>query len=170
MPAKRYCMAPALTLLSVLLGLGGLTACSTPTRYEPAIKRGESGFTETRIEQNRYRIMFRGGSGAPTARVKDLALLRAADLAIANNFDWFEVVNSYEEAFEGPGPTIGLGVGGGNYGRSSGVDVGVSTGFKLSGPVRATTIEVLMGSGQRPDRPSAYDAKAIRQSIGATLK
>lgn len=147
-----------------------LAACSTPTRYEPAMKRGESGFTESRIEQNRYRITFRGGSGEPVQRVRDLALLRAADLAFAANYDWFEVVNSYDEAFEGPGPSIGLGVGGGNYGRSSGVDVGVSTGFKLSGPVRASTIEVLMGNGPRPDRPSAYEAKAIRQSIGATLK
>ncbi len=102
--------------------------------------------------------------------MKDLALLRAADLAIASNYDWFEVVNAYEEAFEGPGPSIGLGVGGGNYGRSSGVGVGVSGGFKLSGPVRATTMEVLMGNGARPDRPSAYDAKSIRDSIGATLK
>lgn len=160
----------ALRLLIASIVLAALAACSTPTRYEPAVKKGESGFTEARIEQNRYRITFRGGSGAPAARVKDLALLRAADLAVSNNYDWFEVVNSYEEAFEGPGPSIGLGVGGGNYGGSTGVGVGVSSGFKLAGPVRATTMEVLMGNGPRPDRPSAYDAKSIKDSIGATLK
>jgi len=163
-PPKTFRVIAASALLSVV------AACSTPTRYEPAVKRGESGFSESRIEQNRYRINFRGGSGAPASRVKDLGLLRAADLALSNNYDWFEVVNSYEEAFEGPGPSIGLGVGGGNYGRSGGVGAEVSSGLKLSGPVRATTMEVLMGTGARPDRPNAYDAKSIRQSIGATLK
>lgn len=163
----------SLRVLRLFIGsfvLFAVAACSTPTRYEPAVKKGESGFTEARIEQNRFRITFRGGSGASAARVKDLALLRAADLALSNSYEWFEVVNSYEEAFQGPGPSIGLGVGGGNFGGSTAVGVGVSSGFKLSGPVRATTMEVLMGNGPRPDRPNAYDAKSIKDSIGATLK
>ena len=58
-PPKTFRVIAASALLSVI------AACSTPTRYEPAVKRGESGFTESRIEQNRYRITFRGGSGAP---------------------------------------------------------------------------------------------------------
>ncbi|MET0546556.1 MAG: hypothetical protein ABWZ40_09615 [Caulobacterales bacterium] len=155
---------------SILLGIAAATtlaACSTPTRYEPMTKKTGSGYSETRIEDNRFRITFRGGQGESAARVKDLALLRAADLATTNGYDWFEVVNRFGEENDSSGPRVGVGGGGGNFGGSTAVGVGLGTSFNLSGPVRTETIEVLMGKGDRPDRPNVYTAAGIKQSISA---
>ncbi len=164
---------PASLARNALLGLVSalaLSACSTPTRYEPVTKKGVSGFSETRVEENRFRVSFRGGSGESASRVKDLALLRAADLANANGFDWFEVVNHYTEALENSGPTIGVGGGSGSFGRSGGVGVGLGTSFNLSGPVRTETLEVIMGKGPKPDRPNTYSTQSVRETISPTLK
>lgn len=153
--------------LALGLALAALAACNTPSRYEPMTKKSGSGYSETRIEDNRFRITFRGGKGESGGRVKDLALLRAADLALANGYDWFEVVNRYGEENASSGPRVGVGGGGGNFGGSTAVGIGLGTSFNLSGPVRTETIEVLMGKGERPDRPNSYNAQGIRQTISA---
>lgn len=146
-----------------------LAACaSTPTYFQAAPTPTGVGYSEMRIETNRYRITFQGGPGAPPEQVSDYALLRAADLALAEGYDWFEVTNRYmRQTGSGNGPRIGLGVGGGNYGRSSGVGVGLGTGFNLGpGPSVAATVEVLMGKGAKPTSPEAYDARDLRRSMG----
>src|SRR4051812_39817541 len=71
-----------------------LSACATePTTYQPAAGRSGVGFSEMRIEPGRYRVTFQGGPGAPPAQVEDYALLHAADLAVAEGYDWFRVTD-----------------------------------------------------------------------------
>ena len=59
-------MKQILTSVLVALSLG---ACATPTVFAPAARPGASGFAETRIETDRWRITFRGGSDASRERV-----------------------------------------------------------------------------------------------------
>lgn len=145
-----------------------LAACATaPTLYQPAAGPQAVGYSEYRIEPGRYRVTFRGGPGAPPQQVMDYALVRAADLAIAEGYDWFRVADRFTEGRPDNGPRIGLGVGGGDYGYRSGVSVGVGTSFNLGGgPSVATTIEVVMGRGERPRDGGVYDARALRRSLG----
>lgn len=145
-----------------------LAACATaPTLYQPAAGPQAVGYSEYRIEPGRYRVTFRGGPGAPPQQVMDYALVRAADLAIAGGYDWFRVADRFTEGRPDNGPRIGLGVGGGDYGYRSGVSVGVGTSFNLGGgPSVATTIEVVMGRGERPRDGDVYDARALRRSLG----
>lgn len=157
---------PALAALS-------LTACaSAPTLYQPAAGPQAVGYSEYRIESDRYRITFRGGPGAPPEQVSDYALRRAADLALANGYDWFRVSDRFiREAAPNNGPRIGLGVGGGggNYGWHGGssVGVGLGTSFNLGGgPALAATIEVMFGRGAKPAGADVYDARDIRRSLG----
>jgi outer membrane protein TolC len=158
---------PALAALSV-------AACATaPTLYQPAAGPKAIGYSEYRIEPGRYRITFRGGPGAPMEQVSDYALLRAADLALANGYDWFRVSDRFvRQAGSDSGPRIGLGVGGGSgsYGRHGGssLGVGLGTSFNLGGgPSVASTIEVMMGRGAKPAGLDVYDAHEIRRSMGA---
>ena len=147
-----------------------LAACATaPTVYQPALSRDAVGFSEYRIEPGRYRITFRGGPGAPPEQVSDYALLRAADLAIADGYDWFRVSDRFLEGRPDRGPHLSVGVGGASYGGHSAVGVGVSSaGIPLGGgPTVASTIEVVMGKGERPRGADVYDAKALRANIGA---
>jgi len=145
-----------------------LAACATPpTLYQPAAGPQAIGYTEYRIEPGRYRITFRGGPGAPPQQVSDYALLRAADLAIADGYDWFKVADRFMEGRPDRSPRIGLGVGGADYGHRSSVGVGLGTSFSLGGgPAVASTIEVVMGRGDRPRGMDVYDARALRRSLG----
>ncbi|MDP3854043.1 hypothetical protein [Phenylobacterium sp.] len=159
-------MKRALVLLAACAVLSG---CATaPTVYGPATGPRAVGFSEYRIETGRYRITFRGGPGAPIQQVADYALLRAADLAIAEGYDWFKVADRVMvEAAPDNGPRISIGAGGGG-GYRSGVGVGLGTSFNLGGgPSLAQTIEVLMGKGPRPNDRDAYDAREIRRNLGA---
>jgi hypothetical protein len=154
---------PALAALSV-------AACaSTPTVYQPASGPRAVGFSEYRIEPGRYRITFRGGPGAPAEQVSDYALLRAADLALANGYDWFRISDRFiREAAPDGGPRLGLGVGGADFGRRSAVGLGLGTSFNLGGgPALASTIEVMMGRGPKPLGGDVYDAREVRRSVGA---
>lgn len=154
---------------AVLLACLSLAACATaPTVYAPAAKAEGPGFSEYRIEQGRYRITFRGGPGAPPEQVADYALLRAADLAIADGYDWFRVVDRFQRvAARDSGPRVSVGAGGGSGGFRSGVGVGLGTSFNLGGgPSLAQTLEVLMGKGAKPAGGDVYGAREVRAAIG----
>jgi len=152
---------PALAALS-------LAACETPqpTLYQPAGGPHGVGFSELRIEPGRYRVTFHAGAGAPPIQAQDYALRRAADLAVAEGYDWFRVYGRDMGFTGGNGPTIGLGVGGASFGRHSAVGGSVGTGFNLGGgPAPVATLEVVMGKGPRPPGPDVYDARGVQQSI-----
>ncbi|MGZ3402594.1 MAG: CC0125/CC1285 family lipoprotein [Phenylobacterium sp.] len=154
-------------LLVVLSGLS-LAACATPqpTIYQPASGSQGVGFSEMRIEPGRYRVTFHAGSGAPPAQAQDYALRRAADLAVADGYDWFRVCGRDLGWTGGNGPRIGLGVGGASFGRGSAVGGSVGTGFNLGGgPAPVATLEVVMGKGARPPGPDVYDARGVQQTI-----
>jgi hypothetical protein len=157
-------------VLAILLAAGvSLAACETvPTRYAASAGPRSVGFSDYRVEPGRYRVTFRGGPGAPPNQVQDYALLRAADIALSEGYDWFEVVEGYgEQNGERPRSSVSIGGGGGSFGRHSGVGLGIGTTFDLSGgPAYSRTLEVVMGKGPRPDRPHTYDARGVRDSIG----
>ncbi|WP_293907963.1 hypothetical protein [Phenylobacterium sp.] len=149
-----------------------LGACATPapTLYQPASGPQAVGYSEYRIEPGRYRITFHGGPGAPVQQVSDYALLRAADLAIAQGYDWFKVADRVTEGRPDNGPQVSIGIGGATFGRHSAVGVGVDRGFSLGGgPSLSSTIEVVMGKGERPRGPDIYDARALRDNLGQRI-
>ena len=156
---KRGLVAIALTL--------ALAACTTPTVYAPMTKPGTSGYSETRIQSDRYRITFRGGSDAGRNRVSDLALLRAAQIATGQGYDWFRVTERYGEMIPPKGPILSIGGGTSSYSRGGGVDIGGSVGgIPLGGgPTISETIEVLLGKGPAPHEPDVYDAHDVARSI-----
>ena len=148
-----------------------LSACATaPTVYQPAPGPKGVGYSEYRIEPGRFRITFQGGPGASPQRVMDLALIRAADLALAEGYDWFRVSDRFVQGRPDRGPRIGLGVGGANFGGSTSVGLGLGTSFSLGGgPAVTATIEAHMGRGERPAGGDIYDARSLRENLGARV-
>lgn len=157
-------------LAPLLLGLA-LSACATqPTLYQPSASPNAVGYSDYRIEADRFRVVFQGGPGASAQYVSDLALLRAADLALANGYEWFRVTDRFMQGRGDSGPRIGVGLGGADFGRRSGVGVGLGTSFNLGGgPSVQVTLEVLMGRGERPRSPDTYDARSLRQNLAARV-
>ena len=146
-----------------------LSACASLAPYGPQMGPGGQGYVEQRIESNRFRVTY-NGVGAP-GPVADFALLRAAELTLAEGYDWFEVTQRWTDgrpdSAGGLRPSVGVGYGSSRYGgyRSSGVGVGVGLNFSGPSPT-STTLEVVMGTGECPDRPNAYAAQAVQDSLG----
>ncbi len=143
-----------------------LAACATPTVYGPAATPTAAGYSEMRIQSDRYRVTFRGGSGASAQQVRDLALRYAADVTLREGYDWFRVTDRYIDAAGGSGPTIGIGGGGARYGRSSAIGIGGGISFPVGGGPRiAETLEIVLGKGGLPAGGDAYDARELRESL-----
>lgn len=150
-----------------------LSACASLAPYGPQMSANGQGYVEQRIESNRFRVTY-NGVGAP-GPVADYALLRAAHLTTAQGYDWFEVTQRWTDgrldSAGGLRPSVSIGAGSSRYGdrygsyRSSGVGVGVGLNFSGPSPT-STTLEVVMGNGARPDRPNAYDARGVQDSLG----
>lgn len=149
-----------------------LSACASLAPYGAQVSPGGQGYAEQRIESNRFRVTY-NGVGAP-GPVADYALLRAAELTTAQGYDWFEVtqrwIDGRPDSAGGVRPSVDVGYGSGRYsgryGSYSTSGVGVGLGLNFSGPsATSTTLEVMMGNGRRPDRPDAYDARAVRENL-----
>ncbi len=118
------------------------------------------------IESNRYQVSYKAVN-EETAR--NYALLRAAELTLENGDDWFRITNAYtdgDDRRQGRGSSVSIGGSSGSYGRSS-VGVGIGLGFPLGGSSQQAThvIEILTGSGPKPDDPNVYDARQVQSSV-----
>ena len=145
-----------------LMCLTLLGACETTSSAPPV------GASVLRLETDRYRITFRGVSGAGSEEVRDRAMLRAADLALMQGYDWLEVTGRSVDVAPSTTPRITFGIGGASFGRGGGFGLGASqsTGGEITYVAR---LEVLLHHGQRPLAPNAYDAREITANLGPRL-
>lgn len=140
-----------------------LTACAaTPAPYGPAQSSGGPGYEVQQIESKRFRVSYRARDAATS---RDYALLRAAEVTLAEGADWFRTVGAFTNGGEdrSSGTSVSVGGSGGSYGSSVGVGIGVD----LGGGRRdvAHDLEILIGSGPKPALGDVYDARAIAASL-----
>ena len=65
-----------------LLAVALIAACAAPTPYQAATER--NGFSELKIEDDRFSVSFRGNSRTPRETVETYLLHRAAELTLAS--------------------------------------------------------------------------------------
>ena len=157
-----------LAILGLAASSLALVACASLAPYGAQGGPGGQGYSEQRIESDRFRVTY-NGVGAP-GPVADFALLRAAELTTQGGYDWFEVVQSWTDGRPGGAggvrPSVSIGGGSSRYGGYSASGVGVGLGLDLSGPQpTSTTLEIVMGRGDKPSRPSAYDARDVQSAL-----
>lgn len=165
--------------------LAVLAACATSTPYGPAADSGGYGFSEQRIEANRFRVMFRGNSSTDRETVENFLLYRAAELTVANGYDHFIIVeNDTEVNSTFRSTTTGFGAGGfdplwgpafyGRY-RFGYAFPYYAWGWGWGAPMDTYTREytrysavafVLMQKGAKPaDEPRAFDARDVIENL-----
>jgi hypothetical protein len=146
-----------------------LAACATPAPYGPATRSGGAGFSELRIENDRYRVTYRDAQNESAAA--DYALLRAAEITLAQGYDWFIVdQRSTDREGQGSGPRITVGGASTNYGGRTSVGVGAGVGFNLGGGPKATvSLEIRLGRGAKPTDANAYDARQVQATLRGRL-
>ena len=152
--------------IALVAALAAGCATAVGTAYAPADSKGY-GYADQRIESDRYRVIFAGDGATPPELVEDFAMLRAAELALANGYDWFRVVGRSMDEEEKGGVGVGAGFGTGSVGRRSSVGVGVGGDLGTIGARKFYTarLEVLMGKGEKPEDPGAYDARSLSESL-----
>ncbi len=73
-------------------------ACASGPDYAPAASAEALGYSDQRIENDRWRVSYRGDTKMSSAAVQDYALMRAAQLTLENGGDWFEIVTADTDA------------------------------------------------------------------------
>jgi hypothetical protein len=105
------------SFLASLAALSLLGACATATPYQAATPNAR-GFSEQKIEDNRFAVEFSGNSLTERKTVETYLLYRAAELTRQNGFDHFRVEARQTEADSHLipiGPAYGTGFGPGGY-------------------------------------------------------
>lgn len=173
-------------LATATLGLLTLTAgCATPTAYQPLDPqhRSAGGYSEQQIETDRFRVSFRGNSLTSRETVETYLLYRAAELTLAQGFDWFIMADrnterrsrTYIDRPFGPGPWGYWGPHWSYHGRGFGwrswdpywgdpfwgdtVDVRTVDRYEA-------TAEIVMDRGRKPDNEArAFNARSVIENL-----
>lgn len=147
-----------------------LTACATgPSAYGPSYGN-DTGFKNTQIQNDRFRISYTGRS---EDEAQNFALLRAAEIALAEGYSHFKVLGGHVSSNGGGSPissNVGVGIGNGGYrgGTRTNVNLGVGVydvARALEGSKVTESIEVILKNGPGTNDPSIYDAQGVKDSI-----
>lgn len=158
-------------IISVLL-ISTLAACSSKTVYQPANESG-FGYTDKQLAKDMYWVRYKSRD-TDANKATDYALLRAAELTLAQGYEWFAVS---EKDVTGKRLTH-------NEETEVHVDTMANCTSDMCGSVPATrkyggdgvnieqeeradfTVElkVLFGKGERPEPKFVYDAKEVIQA------
>lgn len=69
-----------------------VTSCSTPyQKYSWYVFSG--GYNDKQIDDNVFEISFTSNANTPTSKTKEYVLLRSAEVALANKFQYFIINN-----------------------------------------------------------------------------
>lgn len=160
--------------LVVLAGLV-LAACASTTPYQAAGANGGYGYTERKIEDNRFALGFNGNSLTERATVENYLLFRAAELTLEKGFDYFVVSqrgtegNSRLVPFGGPSrfgfyPEYAWYAP--RYGWRPYYDpFWNDTTYREVTRYQATA-EIVLFRGQKPaNDPQAFDARQVKQNL-----
>ncbi len=169
-----------LTLLSILIF--AMTGCASKPDFREA-KNGAAGYAEQKITDDRYRVQFKSYSH-DVADASDYALLRAAQITLAQGYDWF-VVTSKETFVESekvqPQSAIGM-----TQARrierhcgllscetrsrpSTEVAMSINTGMSQQRKEVVSIIEVRMGKGLKLNDDS-YGAQDVLDNLSDKIK
>ncbi|MCW8109124.1 hypothetical protein OPS25_11510 [Alteromonas ponticola] len=165
-------------LLAVVLTMLTLAGCAGKSRDYREASRGGFGYTETKLSDTQYRVHFKA-RGTDRAKAMDYAMLRAAEVTILNDYDWFVVTDRetlVDKERVAPSPQFGFQQ---RYARVT--ECGAfscrttlyptsqfSTGIFVGGSDRSEIESILsieVGRGEQPQRENTYDARQVRNNL-----
>ncbi len=167
-----------LLAVSIAAASLGLAACeSGPTPYQASTK-WEGGYSESKIEETRYRISFKGNSLTERERVETYMLYRAAELTLQQGYDYFTIVSRDTDKDRRIRSSPGY------------VDTRLSYMYYVPRhgwvaawePYWATpshyeeitryeaTAEIVLGKGQKGSDPNAFDARDVSKNLAGQIQ
>ena len=161
-------------ILFSLIGL--LSACSSSPEYRAAKNNGY-GYQESVLNQDKIRVHFKTRSDNKLKAI-DYTFLRAAELTVQQNYDWF-IVTSRDVLVDGknqPSSSVHTGFGTrrdcGFYGCSSQPSTHLGIGINLGdkGQEIESILEIKLGKGIRPENQESYEAREIIKNMRTKYK
>jgi hypothetical protein len=155
-----------------LLG-AALAACESATPYQPLQTgvQASGGYAETRLEDNRWQVSFKGNAETARGVVETYLLYRAAELTLAQGYDWFEAAQRHTDTHTsgyatdyGPG-----GWGWRRWGSWGGVFWDNDVGFDTEQQYDAS-VEIVLNHGAKPAGDAhAFDARQVLANLGPKI-
>jgi hypothetical protein len=174
---KTRFLRPA--LLAATAAALALSACATATPYGPATPDSRYGYSDQRIDADRYRVNFSGNSVTTRDQVEMSLLLRAAEITLESGNDWFATVNratdrdvrysSSRDPWYGMyGPYWGPSWRYYQRGFWSPWRDPFGPGYDMREIDRyEASAEIVVGRGAKPaNDPNAFDAREVVQNLG----
>jgi hypothetical protein len=143
-----------------------LSACAHPTPYQAGSEDAE-GYRDLKIQENRYRVAFKGNSVTSRETVETYLLYRAAELTLAQGMDYFivqEQDTDVKSTFYNTGPTMGAAYGPRRRGFPY-YTMGWGSSVSESNNYEAIAY-ISLKKGKAPeDNPNAYDAREVQKNL-----
>lgn len=169
-------MSKIYQLIAVLITLT-LSACASQPAYQAAKDNGY-GYSETKLTDTQYRVLFKG-RGSDTTKAMDYAMLRAAELTLEQGYDWFVVANKETLVDrQRTEPTTQVGFSRRyNQVRECGLvtcrtytspTTQFETGIFVGGTQKSqieSILDIQLGRGTRPDTTQSFDARQVKANL-----
>lgn len=155
--------------LLALLALAVLASgCALePTPYQPA-DQTRYGYSEQRLENDRYRVQFSGNEATPRATVQDYLLFRAAELTLSDNRTHFRFLEQSVEEHRRE-ETVLVSAGNGLYHYPLVFGTSVIQGFVSSRFDAVAQFRTLVGDPRDGD-PNVFNAAEVKRNLGPSLR
>jgi len=163
-------------LITLLLG-----ACAAAPDYVPADDASDYGHYSTRLGEDRYRVVFNGKRSTSLETTRNYAMLRAAELTLAEGNDWFQVVDRETTSLQSSDPAAAFRYERANFvERNCGVlsctqsvrpaySAGVGIDNRSPETRYSHALEIVMGKGPMPAGGACYDADELTHSLWASM-
>jgi hypothetical protein len=171
----------ALALVGALALAVALSACATVNPYHPAARPGGYGYSEQRLETDRFRISFQGDTATKRPEVENYLLFRSAEVTLQSGYDYFVVTNRANETDRRTDPVYGGTYGGPflfpysyyspRWGWRSYYDPFWANPVHYAEVTRyQASAEILMGKGAKPAGDAhAFDARQVQANLQAKV-
>jgi hypothetical protein len=153
------------TRVATFAVLASLVAC---TSYQPEGFTG--GFTETPLAKNAYQISSGGNAFTSAGKVRNIALVRAAELTLEKGFVSFIILDQDDEVTTSTLSSPGTFNATTNYNGNSAYTSGTYSGPQSSQINKAqTTMVVRMYEEDEPGSENALNPMEIIETIGPSV-
>ena len=162
---RKYWMGGAVSGLSLTL-----MACATATPYQPL--RSGQGYSEQRLESNRFKILFAGNASTPRQTVENYLLYRSAEVTLQNGYDYFVMADTSTEAETRYTQTFNGGFGSYFWGPyyGPGFGLGVNSGSSVPRTEYEAQANILVFKGKKPSNDvKAFDARDLKANLESTI-
>lgn len=153
---KQKSMKP---IILISLAVFFLQGCGTSYQTSYQSDSFSGGYSDSQLDENVFKVSFRGNGSTRRDRVADFTLLRSAELAIQNGYNYFVIIdaNSYTSTSIHTTPAITNYV----YGNSISTTTGGQT-YNISKPSSSNTIVCFK---EKPSMVFSYNANFIHKSL-----